>query len=57
VRLWPWKKQEQEERVDPEPAPEPPRAPRPPKWPKSGDELRQAFLDKLESRSADDERA
>jgi hypothetical protein len=53
VPLWPWKKREPEERRDPEPA----KPPRPPKWPKSGDELRQAFLERLEARADDEKHA
>jgi hypothetical protein len=45
VRLWPWKQR----------AEEPPAPPPPPKRPKTGDDLRKAFLEKLDSRQEENE--
>jgi hypothetical protein len=52
VRLWP-RKRKQEQEQKPPPAPPPPREL--PKLPQGGEQLRKAFLAKLESRSEEQE--
>jgi len=49
VRLWRWKSSKHEQPVA-EPAPPPP-APVVPQHPKTGDDLRKAFLEKLDARA------
>jgi len=50
VRLWPWKSRKSAQRTD-EAVPAPPEPPAAPKRPQSGDDLRKAFLEKLQART------